>query len=162
MRREGSSPRRASDVIDGAKALRRAIGDVFGDCAEVQRCQVHKTRNVEDHLPEGKRAAIRRALRKAWDSKSAKTALKRLRQIASHLEREHPGAAASLREGMEETVTVLELGLAGALQKTVRSTNPIWRRRARFSRATKQRDRDWRLAYLPPVTGHLAGSWCRR
>ena len=112
-------------VIDGGKALRRAIGDVFGDCAVVQRCQMHKTRNVEDHLPEGKRAAIRRALRKAWDSKSAKTALKRLRQIASHLEREHPGAAASLREGMEETVTVLELGLAGALQKTMRSTNPI-------------------------------------
>ncbi len=112
-------------VIDGGKALRRAIGDVFGDCAEVQRCQVNKTRNVEDHLPEGKRASIRRALRKAWDSKSAKTALKRLRQIASHLEREHPGAAASLREGMEETVTVLTLGLAGALQKTMRSTNPI-------------------------------------
>ena len=112
-------------VIDGGKALRRAIKDVFGDTAAVQRCQVHKLRNVEDHLPEGKRASIRRAIRKAWDGKSAKTALRRLRQIASHLERDHPGAAASLREGMEETVTVLDLGLAGALQKTMRSTNPI-------------------------------------
>ena len=112
-------------VIDGGKALRRAIREVFGDAAAVQRCQVHKLRNVEDHLPEGKRAAIRRAIRKAWDGKSAKTALKRLRQIASHLERDHPGAANSLREGMEETVTVLDLGLAGALQKTMRSTNPI-------------------------------------
>ena len=112
-------------VIDGSKALRRAIRDVFGDTATVQRCQVHKLRNVEDHLPEGKRASTRRAIRKAWDSKSAKTALKRLRQIASHLDREHPGAAASLREGMEETVAVLSLGLAGALQRTMRSTNPI-------------------------------------
>lgn len=112
-------------VIDGGKALRRAIKDVFGDSAAVQRCQVHKLRNVEDHLPEGKRASIRRVIRKAWDSKSAKTALKRLRQIASHLERDHPGAADSLREGMEETVTVLDLGLDGALQRTMRSTNPI-------------------------------------
>ncbi len=112
-------------VIDGSKALRRAIRDVFGDTATVQRCQVHKLRNVEDHLPEGKRASTRRAIRKAWASKSAKTALKRLRQIASHLDREHPGAAASLREGMEETVTVLSLGLTGALQRTMRSTNPI-------------------------------------
>ena len=112
-------------VIDGGKALRRAIAEVFGDLAVVQRCQVHKARNVEDHLPEGKRAPIRRAMRKAWDSKSAKTALKRLRQIASKLEREHPGAASSLREGMEETVTVLALGLQGALQRTLRSTNPI-------------------------------------
>lgn len=112
-------------VIDGAKALRRAIGEVFGDLAVVQRCQVHKARNVEDHLPDGKRASIRRSMQKAWGSKSDKTALKRLRQIASSLEREHPGAASSLREGMEETVTVLALGLQGALQKTMRSTNPI-------------------------------------
>ncbi len=82
-------------------------------------------------------------LRKAWDSKSAKTALRRLRQIASHLEREHPGAAASLREGMEETVTVLELGLAGALQKTMRSTNPIESLNSSVGRYTRNVKR-WR------------------
>ncbi len=130
-------------VIDGSKALRRAIREVFGDAATVQRCQVHKARNVEEHLPEEKRASIRRALRKAWDSKSAKTALRRLRQLASHLEREHPGAAASLREGMEETVTVLELGLAGALQKTMRSTNPIESLNSSVGRYTRNVKR-WR------------------
>ncbi len=130
-------------VIDGSKALRRAIKEVFGDAATVQRCQVHKARNVEEHLPEERRASIRRALRKAWDSKSAKTALRRLRQIASHLEREHPGAAASLREGMEETVTVLELGLAGALQKTMRSTNPIESLNSSVGRYTRNVKR-WR------------------
>lgn len=109
----------------GGKALRRATKDVFGDSVAVQRYQVHKLRNVEDHLPEGKRASIRRAIRNGRDSKSAKTDLKRLRQIASHLEWDHPGAADSLREGMEETVTVLDLGLDGALQRTMRSTNPI-------------------------------------
>ena len=122
----------------GGKALRRATKDVFGDSVAVQRYQVHKLRNVEDHLPEGKRASIRRAIRRGThrllerfarrngrDSKSAKTDLKRLRQIASHLEWDHPGAADSLREGMEETVTVLDLGLDGALQRTMRSTNPI-------------------------------------
>jgi putative transposase len=112
-------------VIDGAKALRRAIRDLFGETALVQRCQVHKLRNVLGHLPEHVQPSIRRALNDAWQSRDAALALKQLQRVAGSLEREHPGAASSLREGMDETLTVQRLGIEGALYLTLRSTNPI-------------------------------------
>jgi transposase-like protein len=112
-------------VIDGAKALRRAIRDLFGEAALVQRCQVHKLRNVIEHLPEHVHAGVRRAINDAWNSRDPGLALKQLECLARSLEREHPGAAGSLREGLEETLTSQRLGIDGALYLTLRSTNPI-------------------------------------
>jgi len=87
-------------VIDGAKALRRAIRDLFGETALVQRCQVHKLRNVIEHLPEHAHASVRRAINDAWNSRDPALALKQLERLVRVLEREHPGAAGSLREGL--------------------------------------------------------------
>ena len=112
-------------VIDGAKALRSAIGATFGGRAIVQRCQIHKRRNVESHLPKRLHAQVRRSMNQAYRSKSAKTAKRQLKNLARTLEVEHPGAAASLREGLEETVTVLELGLPPMLTRSLSTTNPI-------------------------------------
>jgi len=112
-------------VIDGSKALRAAVRDVLGDTAIVQRCQVHKERNVLEHLPEKHRDWVKRKLREAWRRGNEQDALAALRRLAGHLEKEYPGAAASLREGMEETVTVIRLGVPELLQTTLRSTNAI-------------------------------------
>lgn len=112
-------------VIDGAKALRKAIGDVFGARAVVQRCQVHKGRNVLDHLPEEKRASVRRAMRDAYELDDARKAERTLENLARALEQAHPGAAASLREGLAETLTLQRLGVTGWLYRTLRSTNSI-------------------------------------
>jgi transposase-like protein len=112
-------------VIDGGKGIRKAIRDVFGAWALVQRCQEHKRRNVLDHLPQSKRARVSKALRDAWKSDSEATARRLLRQLAKELEPAHPGAAASVREGLDETLTVLSLGVKGSLARTLVSTNPI-------------------------------------
>jgi len=112
-------------VIDGGKALRRAIVDCFGATALVQRCQEHKRRNVIEHLPEELHASVGRAMRDAWDSAKAELAKKQLQRLAASLQSRHPGATASLREGLEETLTVQALGITGALYRTLRTTNPI-------------------------------------
>jgi transposase-like protein len=113
-------------VIDGGKGLRKALSDVFGDRAVVQRCQVHKARNVRDHLPQERRAYVRRQMRDAYKSKSAKTAKMMLGQLASWLEANgEDSAAASLREGLDETLTVLRLGLPTTLCRTFSTTNAI-------------------------------------
>ena len=111
-------------VIDGAKALRKAVRDVFG-AAPVQRCQVHKLRNVLEHLPERLRPSVAKAMHQAWASSDAKLALRQLERLANSLEVAHPSAAASLREGLEETLTLQSLGVSGALYRTLRSTNAI-------------------------------------
>jgi putative transposase len=110
-------------VIDGAKALRRAIRNVFGD-APVQRCVRHKERNVLDHLPERDRSAVKQRLRRAWALDDQDRALDQLRALARELDHSHPGAAGSLREGMEETLTLIRLGVGGNLKRTLESTNP--------------------------------------
>jgi putative transposase len=113
-------------VIDGGKGIRKALNDVFGDRAVVQRCQVHKARNVRDHLPQERRAYVARQMRDAYQSKSAKTAKMMLGQLASWLERNgEDAAAASLREGLDETLTVLRLGLPTTLSRTFSTTNAI-------------------------------------
>ncbi len=111
-------------VLDGSKALRAAVGEVFGP-VPVQRCIRHKERNVLDHLPERDRPAVKTQLRRAWASDNHTLALEGLRTLASELERSHPGAAASLREGLEETLTLTRQGIRGRLKKTLASTNPI-------------------------------------
>jgi putative transposase len=111
-------------VIDGAKALRAAVNDVLGTRTPVQRCQIHKQRNVLDHLAERDRDLVKRRLRRAWAETAYEPALEQLTTLAAELERSHPGAAASLREGMAETLTVTRLGVKGKLRKTLASTNP--------------------------------------
>ena len=111
-------------VIDGSKALRAAVREVFGP-VPVQRCVRHKERGVLDHLPERDRPVVKAWLRRAWATDDHALALDGLRVLASELERSHPGAAASLREGLEETLTLTRLGIRGRLKKTLQSTNPI-------------------------------------
>ena len=111
-------------VIDGAKALRAAVNDVLGKRTPVQRCQIHKERNVLDHLADRDRDLVKRRLRRAWAEPDHDRALEQLQTLAGELERSHPGAAASLREGMAETLTVTRLGVNGKLRKTLASTNP--------------------------------------
>ena len=110
-------------VIDGAKALRKSIRAVFGN-APIQRCIRHKERNVNEHMPERDRPAVKRRLRSAWAEPDHDKALDRLQALAGELERTHPGAAGSLREGLEETVTLTRLGIKGSLKRTLESTNP--------------------------------------
>jgi putative transposase len=110
-------------VIDGAKALRKAIRNVFGD-APVQRCLRHKERNVLEHLPERERPAAKQRLRRAWALDDHARALDQLRRLAGELDRSYPGAAGSLREGIEETLTLTRLGVSGNLKRTLESTNP--------------------------------------
>jgi transposase-like protein len=112
-------------VIDGGKALRKAIVETFGALALIQRCQEHKRRNVIEHLPEEMHASVGRALRDAWSSHDDKLARKQLMRLAASLQARHPGAAASLREGLEETLTLQGLEITGALYRTLRTTNPI-------------------------------------
>lgn len=122
----GLDPERARlFCIDGSKALRAAIREVFGSLALFQRCQVHKRRNILEHLPERMHASVDRVLRESWESTDAYLATRRLERFASSLDAEHPGAATSIREGLDETLTLQRLGIQGALYRTLRSTNSI-------------------------------------
>jgi len=111
-------------VLDGAKALRKAVRDVLGIHTPVQRCIRHKERNVLDHLPERDRPLVKRRLRQAWADTDHDSALARLEVLAAELDRSHPGAAGSLREGLPETLTLTRLGIRGSLKRTLESTNP--------------------------------------
>jgi putative transposase len=111
-------------VLDGAKALRKAVRDVFGVDTPVQRCVRHKERNVLAHLPEHQRGTVRRRLRAVWALDDHDAALDRLPILADELARTDPGAGASLKEGLEETLTITRLGVSGQLKQTLASTNP--------------------------------------
>ncbi|OIQ59592.1 transposase, mutator family [Moorella thermoacetica] len=112
-------------VIDGSKALAAAVKDAFGNQAFIQRCRVHKKRNVLEHLPEAEQPWVTRKMDAAWREEDPEQALKSLKALAGQLEKNYPGAAASLREGMEETLTVNRLGLPEKLAKSLNSTNII-------------------------------------
>jgi putative transposase len=112
-------------VLDGAKALRKAVRDVAGPRALVQRCQIHKSRNVCGHLPDRERSWVRAKLGKAWSDPDHARALASLKALAAQLEKVHPDAAGSLREGMEETLTLTRLDVTGTLRRTLSSTNCI-------------------------------------
>jgi transposase-like protein len=112
-------------VIDGGKAIRAAVLSTFGTYAVIHRCREHKRRNVLEHLPQAERMFVSRKLNKAWSEPDARRAEAQLRALAKQLETKHPGAAASLLEGLEETLTVTRLGLSGSLLDTFKSTNPI-------------------------------------
>jgi len=102
-------------VIDGGKALRRAIKDVFGERALVHRCHRHKERNVRDLLPERDRDQVRARMRAAWSLTDPELARQRLELLASELDRTWPDAAGSLREGLQDTLTLMRLGITGKL-----------------------------------------------
>lgn len=110
--------------IDGSKALRKAVLDVL-DHPVIQRCQLHKVRNVKDYLPQRLRTVVGRRMTDAYHAGSALEAEAALLALAAELDRTHPGAAASLREGLDETLTVLRLGVPPTLARTLRSTNAI-------------------------------------
>jgi putative transposase len=111
-------------VIDGAKALRRAVLDVF-DHPVIQRCQLHKLRNVTDRLPDAVASVVAKRMRAAYRNPDPLLAQADLEALARELDRSHPGAAASLREGLAETLTIGRLGVPPTLARTLRSTNSI-------------------------------------
>jgi len=112
-------------VIDGSKAIRTAIRKIFGHMGVVQRCQLHKQRNILGHLPEHLHASVKAVLAEAWAMNDADVAQRRLERLASSLEADHPGAAGSVREGLAETLTLQRLGIAGTLYRKLRTTNAI-------------------------------------
>lgn len=112
-------------VIDGGKALHKAVVDVFGKKALVQRCQVHKCRNVVEHLPDSMHANAQRVIRQAYKTKEIDRARRQLENLARALEDEYPSAAASVREGLEETLTIKAFKLNDDLNRTLSTTNAI-------------------------------------
>ena len=112
-------------VLDGAKALDKAVKDTFGDYATIQRCQVHKKRNVLSHLPQSEQANVARKMSLAYKEFGFESANADLRILANNLEKRYPKAAASLLEGLDETLTVHRLEVPGLLRETLCSTNPI-------------------------------------
>ena len=133
-------------VLDGAKALHKAVKEVFGERALIQRCRVHKLRNVIEHLPKEKQHQAVWRLRSAWAKPTAEAALKELRATVKWLDVLSPGAARSLEEGLEETLTLHRLGINEALRSSFSSTNLIescfarteaWTRRVKRWRGAK-------------------------
>ncbi len=120
-----STERRYLFVIDGAKALRAAIERVFGNRAEVQRCQLHKRRNVKEYLPKNAQGDYDRRIRNAYAMTGYAEAKAELQKIFRQLERVNPSAARSLEEGLEETLTVHRLGVGELLRRSLATTNPI-------------------------------------
>jgi hypothetical protein len=138
-------------VLDGSKALRRAVLDVF-DRPVIQRCQLHKVRNVRDRLPQRLRAVVEARMRRAYHAGSALAAEAELTELAAELDRTHPGAAASLREGLAETLTVLRLGVPPTLARTLRSTNVV-ESMISICREHAKNVKNWR-------DGQMALRWC--
>ena len=116
--------RRRLFVIDGSKALRKAIDAVYGQENPVQRCRNHKRKNVLDHVPDSMKDTVKATMNAAYRLDSDK-GMARLEELAKMLETLHPSAAASLREGLAETFTVNRLGLPGSLRRCLCTTNVI-------------------------------------
>jgi putative transposase len=138
-------------VIDGAKALRAAVREVF-DAPVIQRCQQHKIQNVKERLPERMRSVVERRMRAAYHAASTVDAEAQLRALAGELEKTHRGAAASLREGLDETLTVIALGVPPTLARTLRSTNPV-ESMLSICREHSRNVKRWR-------DGEMALRWC--
>jgi len=112
-------------IVDGAKALTKAIRATFGRHAPIQRCQIHKARNVIERLPKPLHASVRKTLRQAWELDDADKAERLLRNLARRLEGEARGVAASILEGLDEMLTVNRLGLPAQLRRSLACTNGI-------------------------------------
>jgi putative transposase len=138
-------------VLDGAKALAAGVREVF-DKPVIARCQLHKLRNVRDHLPEHLRSPVEKRIRKAYHADSALEAEAQLTALAKELDKTHPGAAGSLREGLHETLTVLRLDVPPTLARTLRSTNAV-ESMISISRDHARNVKHWR-------DGQMALRWC--
>jgi transposase-like protein len=138
-------------VLDGAKALAAGVREVF-DKPVIARCQLHKLRNVRDHLPEHLRSPVEKRIRKAYHADSALEAEAQLTTLAKELDKTHPGAAGSLREGLHETLTVLRLDVPPTLARTLRSTNAV-ESMISISRDHARNVKHWR-------DGQMALRWC--
>ena len=112
-------------IIDGSKALSKAIRRSFGREALIQRCQIHKARNIMERLPKPLHAAVRRVLRQAWELDDAEKAEKLIRNLARRLEHDAPGVSASILEGLDEILTVTRLGLPKELRRALACTNIV-------------------------------------
>jgi transposase-like protein len=112
-------------IVDGAKALSKAIRNTFGVAAALQRCQVHKGRNITDRLPERLHASVKKALRQAWELDDADKAERLIRNLARRLEKDAPGVSGSILEGLDEILTVTRLGLPSELRRSLACTNAI-------------------------------------
>lgn len=143
-------------VIDGAKALRAAIEEVFGSDQPVQRCRNHKLRNVVDELPKEQQGQALNLMRAAWKVKTAEEGEKRLEQLARFLERDHESAARSLREGMKEMFTLQRLKIPESLHKCLATTNIIESPQGGVERRTHNVTR-WRDADM--VQRWVASAW---
>lgn len=152
LRERGLDTSRAIFVgIDGGKALRAAVVRVF-DHPVIARCQLHKIRNVADKLPDRLAATVTKRMRQAYHADSALLAEAQLEALAKELERTHPGAAGSLREGLAETLTVLRLGVSPTLARTLRSTNCI-ESMISIARTHSSNVKNWQ-------NGTMALRWC--
>jgi transposase-like protein len=118
-------PARVLVTVDGAKALRSAVKRLWGDRTEIQRCQLHKVRNVVRHLPKGRALEVRRRMHVAYNLEDFEEAEKVLKNTVSWLRQISDAAASSLEEGLEETLTVVRLKLPAMLRKTLATTNPL-------------------------------------
>jgi putative transposase len=112
-------------IIDGSKALRKAIRRTFGKHTPIQRCQVHKGRNIMERLPKHLHASVRRTLRQAWELDDATKAEQLIRNLARRLEQVAPGVSATILEGMDELLTVVRLKLPLQLRRSLACTNII-------------------------------------
>ncbi len=112
-------------IVDGAKALSKAIRRTFGSTAAIQRCQIHKGRNIIERLDEHLHASVKKALRQAWDQADAAKAERLLRNLARRLEHQAPGVSASILEGLDEILTVIRLGLPHQLRRSLACTNAM-------------------------------------
>ena len=110
-------------IVDGAKALSKAIRVTFGKDSLIQRCQVHKARNIMDRLPKALHASTRRVLRQAWELDDAEKAEKLIRYLARRLDQDRPGVSASILEGLDEILTVVRLKLPMELRRSLACTN---------------------------------------
>ena len=157
LREQGlSTERKYLFVIDGAKALRAGIEEVFGGHQPVQRCRNHKMRNVLDELPKEQHAQTLNLMRAAWKLSDADEGMKRMEQLARFLEHEHASAARSLREGMAEMFTIQRMNLPPTLYKCLSTTNIIESPQSGVQKRTSNVTR-WRTAEM--VQRWVASAW---
>jgi transposase-like protein len=138
-------------ILDGSKALHKAVTQTFGSAALIHRCQVHKLRNILEHLPEGQRPWVRAIVVRAYKQVEVAPARRLLQDLARRLEDKYPSAAASVREGLDETLTVLALGLSDRLRQSLATTNAIESLISR-TRHVKRNVKRWR-------GGHMVLRW---
>jgi len=150
-------------VIDGGLGLRKAIEEVFGEYAVIQRCQLHKLRNVLDHLPENARPEWRRLLKQLFSCDDDKQARAVADELTARLQKSNPAAAASLKEGIEDVLTLTRLGMRSVFGGSFGTTNVIESANSVMARRTRHVTRwttgDQRLRWSALVLLDAEQSW---